>query len=203
MEDVALLNVQNVDLYRSIRDAKGLDIFEVLKMVTKTATSFAQVQAILENQARKAMEDASEEILEKFKKKYVEKFAYAKGQPVEYPRGFEFRDSWIWTRIKESAKTLSMEMFNNFLQTQTPSARGKAPFINTTFAANSKWPSDSRPHMASYLENLNTDIFLTGNREGGYWSKFVAKELKGGGLLRIIKKHAKANGFVRGSASIS
>jgi hypothetical protein len=57
--------------------------------------------------------------------------------------------------------------------------------------------------MASYLENLNTDIFLTGNRSGGYWSKFISKELKSGGILRIIKKHAKANGFTRGSVSIS
>ena len=203
MEDVALLNVQNVDLYRSIRDAKGLDIFEVLKMVTKTATNKIQLEAIVEGQARKVMEGAGKEILELFKTKYVEKYAYVDGKPEEYPRGFEFRDSWVWSKIKESANTISTEMFDDFLQTQTPSSRGKAPFIHTTFAKNSQWPSDSRPHMASFLENLNKSVFLTGNRPGKYWSKFIEKELRGGGIARIIKKHAKANGFVYGSVSIS
>ena len=166
--------------------------------MTKIVSNKIQLEALLESQARKVMEGATKDILAKFKLNYVTKYAYAKGQPKQYPRTFDFREAWVWSKIKESSWGISMEMFNNFQLMQSPSSRGKEPFRHTTFATNSKWVSDSRPHMASYLENLNTDIFLTGNRSGGYWSKFVTKELEGRGLLKIIKKHAKANGFVHG-----
>lgn len=169
--------------------------------MVKTVTNSSQITKILEDATRRLMEGASKEILERFKT-YVEKYAYIDGTPVSYPRGFEFRDAWTWSDIKKSAKSLTMEMFNDWAEMQMSSPRGKPPFIHTTFAKNSSWPSDSRPYMASYLENLNKDVFLTGGRKGKYWSTFVKKELDSGKLQKIINKHAKANGFAVSSVSI-
>ena len=74
----------------------------------KNISSLAELEKEIEAAARRVMDGASEDILERFKAEYVTKFAYAKGNPHKYPRSFDFREAWIWSNIKKSAKTLSM-----------------------------------------------------------------------------------------------
>ena len=169
----------------------------------RTISSVAELEKVIEDAARRTMEDSAKEILKLFKEKYVEKFAYVNGKPVKYPRAFEFRDAWIWGDIEKHATVLSMEMFNDWARMSKPSPRGKSPFRHTTFTSSSTgWPDDSRPQMASYLNNLNTSVWLTGNRAGGYWTKFIQSELDSGGLKRIIDKHARKYGFNPSGMSI-
>jgi len=154
-----------------------------------------QLNSALKQIIRNVLESVSKEILEDFKKELVEEYAYVKGSPVKYPRDYGFRDAWTWTDIKEGAKEMSMTMFNEWDKLQQPSPRGKAPFIYTTFAKNSRWASDSRPYMTHYLEEMNPSIFITGNRKGKYWSQFRQKYEKSGRLKRVIDKHAKKYGL--------
>lgn len=165
-------------------------------MVT-TITHKGELITLMEKLIRNVMEESSEEILEIFKKEYIEKFAYAKGKPVMYPTTFEFRDSWIWGDIKKHADTLVMEMFNDWERMPSLSRRATPPFIHTTFTSSDTiWDDDSRPHLASILDNSPiSTAFLTGNRVGGYWTKFIRAMFTSGKLKRIIDKNAKAKGI--------
>lgn len=155
-----------------------------------------QINKIIEGIARKVISDATEEILSDFKREYVEKHAYVVGSPKVYPRGFEFRDAWIWDEIKRNADTLTTMMFNDWSGMQTPSPRGKSPFIHTTFTSSgTRWADDSRKYLAEALDKMNPSIWLTGNRTGGYWDKFKSGYVNSGKMKRVIDKHARKHGL--------
>ena len=164
-------------------------------------SSVAELEKVIEEAARRTMEGASKDILTLFKKNYVTEYAYVKGAPVKYPQTFDFRESWIWSDIEKHASTLSIEMFSDWTKMKPPSSRGKTPFRHTTFEK-SRWVDDARPFMDAILNDL-PNSWLTGDRIGGYWTKFVEKELNAGKLKKIIDRHARRNGLNPVGMSIS
>jgi len=119
---------------------------------------------------------------------------------VMYPRTFDFRDSWVWSDIEKQSDTLTMKMFNDWEKMSAPSSRGTPPFRHTTFTSSGTiWADDSRPYLAATLDRepiAPGAAWLTGDRIGGYWTKFISEVYKSGEVKKIIDKHAKAHGLI-------
>ena len=105
---------------------------------------------MIENQARKAIEEATEEILDLFKEKYVQAMVYDSHEPnkdyynkSKTPTG-EFKEAWLWTDIKKSANRLITTFFYNpsLLSHDAPT------FLHgSTFGS----PTDAREDLAAIL----------------------------------------------------
>lgn len=152
----------------------------------------------LERAIEEALDAASEELLEVFKKKYIQKYVYeshgineiyhgGSGKPTR-----EFSEAWDWTKIKKQLNLLTKELWYN------PSKLG---FDMETFKHGSPYstPPDSRASLMDILNKsgYSSSLWLSVNRDVPYWDKFVEDCFSGGLLERTLSKHFLAKGFIR------
>jgi len=150
------------------------------------------IDAIMESRARETMDAASKEILKEFLK-YVVEYVYDYDSHAE--ESGSFAKSWEWSEIKKSSKSLVMEMFSDPMKMGAPDPRAEYPYRHTTFMTVG-WHDDARPFLAETFDGTKFKNWIgSGNRAGGYWTKFINEQLNSGGLKKIIDKHARANGL--------
>jgi hypothetical protein len=155
-----------------------------------TIRNDATLRAEMEKAAREALEGATKEILEVFKKEYVLKYAYI-SNPKKYERTMEFLNSWEWEDIKKAFKSLSTVMFYNPDLMHT--------FDPDRFIHGSKYssPPDVRDNLMDILnkKGFSSSLWLSVYRDTPYWDKFIQDMFKGGLLDRILTKHFSKVGF--------
>lgn len=146
----------------------------------------------MEKLVTEALEDATDEILEVFKKEYVLRYAYI-DNPREYERTNEFLDSFGWTTLRKISNTIVTEMFYNPDNLPT--------FNPDKFQHGSKYstPEDIRDNLMHILnkKGYSSNLWLSVYRNTPYWDKFITDAFSGGLLDRILTKHFKARGFTK------
>lgn len=158
----------------------------------------ADLERLIEQQARKAIEGATEEILKIFKEDYIKKMVYnSHGKNVSYYNGTgkatgEFENSWNWTDIKRVVNSLVTSLFYNpdLLSHDSP-----------TFLHGSKYssPEDVRENLMDILnkEGRSSSLWLSVSRPQAYFDEFISSMFDDGELDKILTKHFLANGFTR------
>lgn len=154
------------------------------------------LQVMIEIQARLALEGATEEILERFKKDYLRKYVYdSHGDNEEYHGGsgmatYQFEESWEWTEIKRVTDILVTEMWYN---------PDDMDFDRDSFLHGSKYskPQDVRHNLMDILnkKGFSSDLWLSVYRPVAYWEQFIVDLFDRGELHRIITKHFIKQGF--------
>lgn len=149
-----------------------------------------ELEKVLEEKARATMEGASRDILKLFKE-YVLEYVYD-----HTPRdNGSFIELWDWSEIEKRSNTLVMEMFHDWGEMAEPDPRATYPFRHTTFMTEG-WDDDARPFLAETFDGTKFKNWeYSGDRLGGYWTKFIEQELNSGGIKKIIDKHARKNGL--------
>jgi hypothetical protein len=152
----------------------------------------------VEKLATEALEAASEEILEIFKRKYVEKYIYnSHGKNSIYHAGsgkpsYEFRDAWRFTELRKQLNIISTELWYN---------PGRLEFDMDTFKHGSLYstPPDSRASLMDILNKsgYSSSLWLSVSRSVPYWDKFLEDAFSGGLLNKVITKHFTSRGFVK------
>jgi len=149
-----------------------------------------QLQTELEKKATKALKAVTKEVLEIFKKDYIDKFAYIKS-PKQYQRTYEFRESWDFTEIKKNLTTLSTELWYDSSKMKT--------FDPERFIHGSRYssPNDVRETLPEILESKQSSLWISVSRTIKFWDWFVRAMIQGGQLEKIMTKHFTSQGFKR------
>lgn len=144
----------------------------------------------MEKLAGEALEDASDEVLEIFKRDYIMGYAYI-DDPQQYERTFEFKESWIFTDLKKQANVLLKELWYNPEKMKT--------FDPDRFIHGSKYstPNDVRDNLPAILEGKQSSLWLSVSRKGKFWDEFIQEMFSRGELDKILTKHFSKKGFVR------
>lgn len=150
--------------------------------------------------ASEILEETADEVIEIFKRDYIMRYVYESHMPnVKYHNNtrkptYEFRDSWDWTAIKKTLKTISKELWFD------PS---KLSFDESTFLHGSKYstPEDVRENLMDILNKTGRSSRLwlssTAIRPVAYWNKFLEDFISGGQLDRILTKNFSLRGIKR------
>lgn len=148
------------------------------------------LKRVMEKLAGEALEDASEEVLEIFKRDYIMGYAYI-DNPQQYSRTFEFKNAWNFTDLKKQVNTLLKELWYNPAELKT--------FDPDNFVHGSKYssPSDIRDNLPSILEGKQSSLWLSVPRKGKFWEEFINEMFSKGELDRILTKHFSKRGFVK------
>jgi hypothetical protein len=141
-----------------------------------------------------ALSDATEEILDLFKKSYLKRYVYdSHGKNVSYHDGsgkptYEFLESWEWSQIKKATNSLVTELGYH---------PEKMSFDMDTFLHGSRYssPNDVRENFPAVLEGKQSSLWLSVNRPIKFWQQFIADLFSGGKLDQIITKHFVSRGF--------
>jgi hypothetical protein len=152
---------------------------------------------LVEQRAREAIEGASKEILEIFKKDYVQKMVYdSHGKNVRYyadtgrPTG-EFKDAWEWTPIERNINSLVTELFYN------PELMS---FDASKFLHGSKYgdPQDATGDLDVILNKAgrSSSLWLSVDRPVAYFDEFIREIFDSGEMKRILVNHFVENGFI-------
>ena len=156
----------------------------------------ADLSSVIENQARKAIEEATEEVLDLFKEKYVQAMVYDSHEPnkdyynkSKTPTG-EFKEAWLWTDIKKSANRLITTFFYNpsLLSHDAPT------FLHgSTFGS----PTDAREDLAAILNKTgpSSSHWISVIRPQAYFDEFIQDMFDNGDLEKILTKYFVKYGF--------
>ena len=156
----------------------------------------ANLSNVIEDQARKAIEEATEEILDLFKEEYVQKMVYdSHGSNTVYYNGNgkptgEFKDAWLWTDISKSANKLITTFFYNpsLLSHDAPS------FLHgSTFGS----PQDAREQLPDILNKTgrSSSLHISVSRPQAYFDEFIQDMFDNGDLEKILTKYFVKYGF--------
>ena len=148
------------------------------------------LKKMMEKLAGEALEDASEEVLEIFKRDYIMGYAYI-DNPKEYRRTFEFKEAWDFTALKKQANTILKELWYDPTKLKT--------FDPDRFIHGSKYssPNDIRDNLPAILEGKRSSLWLSVPRKGKFWEEFIQEMFSKGELDKILTKHFSKRGFVR------
>jgi len=148
------------------------------------------LKSLMEKLAGEALEDASDEILEIFKRDYVMGYAYI-DNPQQYERTFEFKEAWNFTDLKKQVNTLLKELWYNPAEMKT--------FDPDRFIHGSKYssPNDIRDNLPAILEGKQSSLWLSVPRKGKFWEEFMKEMFSKGELDKILTKHFSKRGFVK------
>ena len=144
----------------------------------------------MEKLATEAVEEATKEILDIFKREYVLKYVYI-DNPREYERTNEFLNSFEWTTLRKISNVIVTEMFYN---------PDNLPTFNADkFQHGSRFstPEDVRDNLMHILnkKGYSSSLWLSVYRDTPYWDEFIKDMFSGGELDKIITKHFVAKGF--------
>ncbi len=144
----------------------------------------------MEKLATEALKEASEEVIEIFKTKYIMGYAYIEN-PKQYRRTFEFREAWEFTDLKKQANYILTELWYNSSKLKT--------FDPENFIHGSKYssPQDVRDNLPAILEGKRSSLWLSVDRKGKFWKEFIKAMFDSGELDKILTKHFSKRGFVR------
>lgn len=152
------------------------------------------------------IEATTKEVLDRFKKEYIQKYVYDAHEPTVYynpDSEGRFYDAWEWTAIERSATKISSEMFMNpssmnhemtvegFTNTENYSIgiHGSRGFGNT----------DARESMDIILNETDSSkaspLWLTVVRPIGYWDIFISDFVNGGKLKQVVDKYSVMYGL--------
>jgi len=148
------------------------------------------LKKMMEKLAGEALEDASDEVLEIFKRDYIMGYAYI-DNPKEYRRTFEFKEAWNFTDLKKQANTILKELWYDPAKLKT--------FDPDRFIHGSKYssPNDIRDNLPAILEGKQSSLWLSVPRKGKFWEEFIQEMFSKGELDKILTKHFSKRGFVR------
>jgi len=150
------------------------------------------LKKIMEQATKKAIQGASNEILELFQEEYLKKIAYI-SNPKMYQRTNEFFESWNFTDVKKLLNIISTELWYNPSKLVT--------FDSDNFIHGSKYssPPDVRDNLEKILNKsgYSSSLWLSVKRSAPYWDTFIYDMFSGGQLDKIVSKHFVANGFTR------
>lgn len=161
----------------------------------------ADLQSLIEQQARKAIEAATEEVLDIFKEKYIQKMVYDSHKvnaryhdDTMEPTG-QFKRAWMWTAISKVLNTLSTEMFYD----PTLLRHDSSTFLHGSKyrKRGSIWSEDARETLMDILnkEGRSSSLWLSVSRPEAYFDRFIEDMFDNGELNRILTKHFTAHGF--------
>ena len=151
------------------------------------------LKKVMEKLVDEALEDASDEVIEIFKKDYILKYVYI-DNPKMYQRTNDFLNAWNWTPIKKEINKISKEMWYN------------PGMMSSNIDLYQHGSVYSRPPVviASLMEILDkagrsSSLWLSNgvDRKEPYWKKFIEDMFKGGMLDKILAKHFSKRGFVK------
>ncbi len=148
------------------------------------------LKKVMEKLAGEALEDASDEVLEIFKRNYIMGYAYI-DNPKQYERTFEFKEAWDFTALKKQANTILKELWYDPTKLKT--------FDPDRFIHGSKYssPNDIRDNLPAILEGKQSSLWLSVPRKGKFWEEFIQEMFSKGELDKILTKHFSKRGFVR------
>ena len=150
----------------------------------------------MEEKAKIALENVTDEVLELFKRDYVDKYVYnSHGVNQTYHNGSgkptgEFREAWEWEDVKKVTNSLVTTMWYN---------PQNLSFDSESFLHGSKYssPTDVRNTLMDILNKsgYSSSLWLSVSRSVAYWDEFISDMFGSSKLDSIIKKHFVKQGF--------
>jgi hypothetical protein len=167
--------------------------------------NIGDIQKAMVMVAELVIEDVSKELLDKFKKDYVQKYVYdshGENSVYENPHGNEFMEAWMWDDLQKSATGVSKKMFYNWTTMGLNAyafGYGNPDAVNTGIHASNVdgWDMDERKYLMETLDKSgpSSKLWVSVKRPGGYWQTFINDYISGGKLRNMVAKYAKMRGL--------
>jgi hypothetical protein len=159
----------------------------------KVIINDAQLNGILEGVARDLLLRVSKEILDDFKRDFIEKQIYdVNPSPTVYKNpssSAQFRNIWGWSEVEKLADSLFMEMKGDYTKLNSIADL----YVHSSY---SPFGADTTTYLEKLLNQSGRTSHEWSRDSRPYWDNFLSEYVSGGKMKRVIDKHAKAFGFV-------